>query len=141
MGNLFVSLFSALCYCTFCTPIPLALTPNQFAYASPIRTKLQYHYTPTTTWGLVRTNKQREPDLLSYCFRGYAFNDLHTGAALYLFRAVLGLAICAESVIRPLLLFDLPPMPLLTIRLLARHSCVVIRTRSLVCLPPPYSVG
>jgi hypothetical protein len=99
------------------------------------------HYTPTTAWGLVRTNKQREPDLLSYRFRGYAFNDLHTGTALYLFRAVLGLAICAESVIRPLLLFDLPPMPLLTIRSLVRHSFVLLRTRSLACLPPPYSVG
>lgn len=99
------------------------------------------HYTPTTTWGLVRTNKQQEPDLLSYRFCGYAFNDLHTGTALYLFRAVLGLAICAESVIRPLLLFDLPPMPLLTTRSLIRHSFVLLRTRSLVCLPPPYSVG
>jgi hypothetical protein len=133
--------FFALCYCTFCTPIPLALTHNQFAYALPIRTKLQYHYTPTTAWDLVRTNKQREPYLLSYCFRGYAFNDLHADTTLRLFRAVLGLAICAESVIRPLLLFDFPPMPLLTIRSLVRHSFVLLRTRSLACLPPPYSVG
>ena len=84
-------------YCsTFFVPIPLALMPNQYAYASPISKKLLQTLYTYHNLGSVHTCKQQEPDLFAYCFRGYAFNDLHADTALRLFRAVLGLAICAE---------------------------------------------
>lgn len=58
-------------YCsTFFVPIPLALMPNQYAYASPIPKKLLQTLYTYYNLGSVHTYKQQEPDFICEPFVG-----------------------------------------------------------------------